>query len=102
MSLLVISKILKLFVNTLTADHKYSLRNSRNLPQQIPMQLSKKQKLFFYDYASFLKFTSNFELFEEKHDAHSLCSFNIRDSKKRGYLNVQKAPFQKTFRQSIC
>ena len=58
MSLLVISKILKLFVNTLTADHKYSLRNSRNLPQQIPMQLSKKQKLFFYDYASFLKFTS--------------------------------------------
>ena len=30
MSLLVLSEILGLFVNTLTADDKYSLRNSEN------------------------------------------------------------------------
>ena len=32
MSLLVIFEILGLFVNTLTADDKYSLRNTENLP----------------------------------------------------------------------
>ena len=35
MSLLVISEILGLFVNTLAADDKYSLRKSENLPQPI-------------------------------------------------------------------
>ena len=39
-SLLVICKILGLFVNTLTADEKYSLLNRDNLMQPIQMQLS--------------------------------------------------------------
>ena len=42
MSLLVISEFLRLFVNTLTADDKYSLRNTENLYQPIQMQLPKK------------------------------------------------------------
>ena len=42
MSLLVISEFLRLFVNTLTADDKYSLRNTENLYQPIQMQLRKK------------------------------------------------------------
>ena len=46
MSLLVISKILGLFVNALTADDKYSLRNSEDLQQPIQMQLFKKKILF--------------------------------------------------------
>ena len=46
MSLLVISEILGLFLNTLTTDEKYSLRNSENLSESIKMQLSKKQKTF--------------------------------------------------------
>ena len=46
MSLLVIGQILGLFVNTLTPDDKYSLRNSEFLLQTIEMQLSKKQKTF--------------------------------------------------------
>ena len=46
MSLLVISKILGLFVNTLAADGKYSFSDSENLPQPITTQLSKK-KIFF-------------------------------------------------------
>ena len=47
MSLLVIYEILQLFVNTLTADGKYSLRNSDNLMQLIQMELYEKQKVFF-------------------------------------------------------
>ena len=46
MSLLVTVKILALFVNMLTGDQKYSLRNRENLQQFIQMQLSKKQKVF--------------------------------------------------------
>ena len=45
-SLLVICKVLGLFVNTLTADDKYSLLNRDNLTQPIHMQLSQKQKNF--------------------------------------------------------
>ena len=41
-----ISEIVELFVNTLTADDKYSLRNSDNLRQPIEMALPKKQKTF--------------------------------------------------------
>ena len=63
-SLLVIWEILGLFVNTLTADGKYSLCNRENLPQPIQMQLSKKQRTFSELFASFLKSTSNFKHFE--------------------------------------
>ena len=44
--LLVIHKIPRLFVNTLTADNKHFLLNRDNLPQRIQMQLSQKQKTF--------------------------------------------------------
>ena len=44
MSLLVTHKSLSLFVNTLTADDKYSLLNKDNLAQPIQMQLSTKKK----------------------------------------------------------
>ena len=47
MFLLVISAILSIFVNILTADHKYSLPSRKNLKQSIQMQLSKKQETFF-------------------------------------------------------
>ena len=41
-SLLVISRILRLLVNTITADEKYSLLNRNNLMQPIPMHLSQE------------------------------------------------------------
>ena len=47
LSLLVICKTLGLFVNTLTADNKYSLPNSDNLLQHLERQLSQKQKYTF-------------------------------------------------------
>ena len=44
-SLLVIWIVLTLFVNTLTADDKYSLRKRDNVRQPIHMQLSQKERI---------------------------------------------------------
>ena len=46
MSLLFLSEIAGLVINTLTADKKYSFCNWENLQQTIQTQLSKKQKTF--------------------------------------------------------
>ena len=46
MFLLVICEILRLFVNTLTADDNYSLRYRGDLPQLFQMELSKNQIFF--------------------------------------------------------
>ena len=66
MTLLVISEILGLFVSTLNADDKYSLRNSNNLPQPIQMQLSNQKKNFPKRFAPFLRSTSKFLTFSNK------------------------------------
>ena len=62
MSLLVIPEILGLFVNTLTVNDKYSLRNSEDLQQRIQMQIKKKKKQFSAFSGPFLKSTSNLNL----------------------------------------
>ena len=46
-SLLAIGKSVYLFVNTLTADDKYSLLNREKLTDQIQMKLSQKPKTFY-------------------------------------------------------
>ena len=73
MSLLVVSEILGLFVNTITVNGKYSLHNTKNLRQPITMQLSKKKLVFSQFFYELLKSRSNFEHFEKnkKHDLHS-------------------------------
>ena len=63
-----ISEILGLFVNTLTAHDKYSLQNKENLPRQSQMQLSKKQKTFSEFFAPFLRSISNFQHFNKTMD----------------------------------
>ena len=60
-----ISEILGLFVNTLTAE-KYSLFNRENLLQPIQITLFKKQEVFLNSFAAFLKSPSRFEHFERK------------------------------------
>ena len=55
LSLLVIQKILRLFVNILTVNDKHYLLNRDNLTQPIQMQLSKKQKTFSEFFFQFLK-----------------------------------------------
>ena len=70
-------KILRLFVNTLTADDKYSLLNRDNLTQSIQTLLSQKQKTFSQIFSSFLKSTLNSEHFQKKDDPHSQCISEI-------------------------
>ena len=68
MSLLVTHKSLSLFVNTLTADDKYSLLNKDNLAQPIQMQLSKKKKKNAISHLliAFLESRSKSKHFEKK------------------------------------
>ena len=60
-----------MFVNTLTADDKYSPLNRDNLIQPIRTQLSQKQQAFSEFFLAFSKSTLNFEHFEKKDDPHS-------------------------------
>ena len=78
-SSLVICKIFRIFLNTLSADDKYSLLNRENLRQRIQMQLSRKQKTFSQFFSSFLKCSLHFEHFQEKEDPHSWCITEVTD-----------------------
>ena len=82
-SFLMICKVLKLFVNALTARDKYSLRNRDNLTQPIQRELSQKQESFSGFFFAFLKSTLNFKHFPKKEDTHSWCISEITDSEKR-------------------
>ena len=75
-------KILRLFVNALTADDKYSLVNRDNLTQPIEILLSQKKKTFSQFFSPFLKSTLNFEHFPKKDDSNSRCISEITDSEK--------------------
>ena len=72
------------FVNTLTADDKYSLLNRRNLMQHIQMHLSQKHKSFSQLLCALLRSIFHFEHFQKKDDPHSLCIREITDSERRG------------------
>ena len=65
MSLLAIFDILGIFAETLTADYKYSPRNSDNLPKAIQMQLSKKQNNFSQCFLKLVKSKSIFGHFQK-------------------------------------
>ena len=81
-------KILRLFVNALTADDKYSGSNMKNFRQQFQTPLSQKQKTFSGFFIAFLKITWNLEHFQKKEECNSLIIFEIIDTERRGYLKV--------------
>ena len=81
-------EILRLFVNALTADDKYSDSNMQNFPQQFQTPLSKKQKTFSGFFIAFLKYAWNLEHFQKKDEYPSLIISEIIDAERRGYLNV--------------
>ena len=60
-----------MFVNTLTADDKYSPLNRDNLTQPIRTQLSQKQEAFLEFFLAFSKSTLNFEHFKKTDDPPS-------------------------------
>ena len=80
-------KILRLFVNALTADDKYSGSNMQNLSQQFQTPLPQKQKTFSGFFIAFLKCAWNLEHFQKKDEYPSLIISEIIDAENRGYLN---------------
>ena len=78
----VLSKILRLFLNTLTDDDKHSLLYRDNLMQPIQILLSKTQKTFSPFFSAFLKSQLNFEHSLKKDDPHSRCISQIAVSDK--------------------
>ena len=87
-SVLVWLEILRLFVQTLTADDKHSGRNMQNLPKQFQTPLSYKQKTFSGFFIAFLKCAWNLEHFQKEDEYPSVIFSEIIDAEKRGYLNV--------------
>ena len=67
---------MRLLVNTMTAEEKYSLLNSEKLPQPSQMQLYKKQKVFPQCVFAFLKPKSNFKHFFKIDESHIAYVFS--------------------------
>ena len=80
--MLVLCKILRLFVNTLTDNDKYSLLYRDNLMQPIQILLSQEQKTCSQFFSAFLKSTLNFETFQKKDDPHSRVISQVTVSEK--------------------
>ena len=87
-----------MFLNTLTAEYKYSRRNMQTFAQPVQTPLSLKQKLFSGFFIAFPKSTWNGEHFQKKGESSSLSISEIIDSKIGGYLNDWKALLQNSFR----
>ena len=81
-------EILRLFVDALMVDDKYSDSNMQNFLEQFQTPLSQKEKTLCGFFISFLKCAWNFEHFQKKDEYSSLIISEIIDAKRRGYLNV--------------
>ena len=71
MLVLVRCELLGQFVNTLTADYRYSRYNPENLWQQVPKPISPKPKTFSGLFIAFLRSTLNLKYFGKKDQSHS-------------------------------
>ena len=81
-------EILRLFVNGLTADDKYSSTSMKNLWQLFQTPLSPKQKIFSEFLIAFLKCAWNLEHFQKNDEYPRLIISEIIEAERRGYLNV--------------
>ena len=88
MSELVTSEIFWLFVNTLSPDDKYSLRNMQIFWQQLQIILSQKRQAFYQILIAFLKCAWNLEHSEKKEEYPSRIITEIIASERDVYLNV--------------
>ena len=77
-------EILRLFVNALTADDKYSDSNMRNLPQKFQTSASQEQNTFSGLFNAFLEHAWNLEHFQKKDEDPSPIISEIIDAKRRG------------------
>ena len=65
-SLLYTWKFLRPFLNTFTANLKYSLNSKDKWMQTIQMLLSQKQNIFSEFFSAFFEYAFNFEHFQKK------------------------------------
>ena len=79
-------KILRLFVNTLTADDRYSCRNMQNFLQTL--QTLQKRKTLCGFFTAFLKCTWNLQYFAKKDESPSLIISETIVSDRGCYWNV--------------
>ena len=87
-----------MFLDTLTAEYKYSRRNMLTFAQPVKTPLSLKQNPFSRFFIVFLKSKWNGEHFQKKGESSSLSISEIIDSKRGGYLSAWKALPQNSFR----
>ena len=99
-NLLVISKISRLFINTLIADFKYSLFNRDNLMQPIQMQLSRKQETFSDFFFCIFEIYFKFWTFFEKSWPSLLRYFRNYGLGKTWLDQCRKSPFSRDLSQS--
>ena len=90
--------ILRLFVNPLTADDKYSCRNMQNFLPQLQTLLSEKRKTLSGFFIAFLKCAWNSEHFEKKDEIPSVIISEFIVSERGCYWNVWKVLLQNTIR----
>ena len=93
------SKILGLFVNTLTPVNMNSPHNWEKFPQQLQRQICQKGKIISGIFNSFFKDKWNFLFLEEKGQLHRLNIYEVIDSEKYSYLNAKSNSFRANFRR---
>ena len=89
-SLLVICKISRLFLNTLTGDGKYSLFKRDNLTQPIQMQLSRKEKIFLNFFLHFWYLIEILNISKKKKFRNISVVRKRVFSDNKQYLNIMK------------
>ena len=92
-SLLVRSKTLGLFGNTLNSDHMSSRHRRQKLPKRVQTLFSQKRRTFSAINIAFLESTQNFPYFEKRDQLHSLNIMQVIDPEKCGYFNAPKLLF---------
>ena len=86
-----------MFVNTLTADDKYSPVSRDNLTQPIWTQLSQKQQAFPQFFLAFSKSTLNFEHFKKKMTLLADLFLKLRTPEKGVRYMSKKSRFKGPF-----
>ena len=99
---LIRSELLGQFVNTLTADYKYSRYNREYLWQQVPRPISEEPKTFSGLFITFVKYKLNLQYFEKKDQSRILSFKELINCETGRYLNVQKSMFHATLWQITC
>ena len=90
-------KVLRLFVNQLTADDKYSLLYCDNLMQPIRIQLSTKQRTFSDLFSLFLKSSLNFGHFEKNMNLIADAFTKIRTPKSVARQMCKKSHMRRPY-----